>query len=62
MQKTRKEKWLTDNVQLVGVIDAAIFVLYQTCVVAFVWRHYRLHYDGPHVLSNLWRDSEEDTD
>lgn len=49
----REECALTDNIQLVGVVDAAVLVLHHTGVVAFVRGDHRLHDDGPHVVTDL---------
>ncbi len=47
------ERWLTHYIQLIGVIDAAVFILHKACVVALVWRHHGLHDYGPHVFPQL---------
>lgn len=56
---TRRGKRLTNNIQLVSVVDASMFVFNYTGVVSLVGWHYRLHDDGPHVFSNLQIGEEE---
>ncbi len=47
------ERWLTHYIQLIGVIDASVFVLHKACVVTLVWGHHGLHDYGPHVFPQL---------
>ena len=56
---TGPEKRLTNNIQLVSVVNASMLVFYYTCVVSLVGWHYRLHDYGPHVFSNLQIGEEE---
>lgn len=43
----------TDNIQLVGMIDAPILVFHHTGIVSLVGGHYRFHDDGPNMVANL---------
>ena len=47
------QQTLTDYIQLVGVINAAVRVFHHTGVVSPVGGYDRLHDDGPHVASDL---------
>lgn len=49
----RENSALTDYIQLVGVVDAAVLVLHHAGVVAFVRGDHGLHDDGPHVVTDL---------
>lgn len=44
---------LTDYIQLIGVINAAILVFHHTGIVSLVRGHYRFHDDGPHMVTDL---------
>lgn len=44
---------LTDHVELVGVVDAAVLVFHHAGVVALVGGNDGLHDDGPHVVTHL---------
>lgn len=44
---------LTHNIQLVGVVDAAILVLHDAGVVALIRWHHRVHDDAPGCLADL---------
>jgi hypothetical protein len=50
---------LTHYVQLVGVCEAAVLVLHQTGVVAFIRRNHLLHYYCPHVVPELKEGDSE---
>lgn len=51
--RAQQESSLTHYIQLIGVVDAAILVLYHAGVVAFVRGDDGLHDDGPHVVTDL---------
>jgi len=44
---------LTDYIQLVGVINAAILIFHYTGIVSLVRGYYRFHDDGPHMVTHL---------
>lgn len=50
---SQEESSLTDYIQLVGVVDAAVLVLHHAGVVPFVRGDDGLHDDGPHVFPDL---------
>lgn len=52
------ESFLTDNIEQVGVSEAAVFVLHHAGVVPSVRGNHRLHDQGPHVLSDLRREEK----
>lgn len=44
---------LTHDIELVGVVNAAILILHNAGVVAFIRRHYRVHDDTPGGITDL---------
>lgn len=52
--KGEENRWTyINNVQLIGVVDAAVLIFHHAGVVAAVWGHHRFHYDWPQALSQL---------
>lgn len=44
---------LTDYIELVGVINAAVLIFHHTGIVSLVRGYHRLHDDGPHMVTDL---------